>query len=55
MIQNESHQKHLEGEGEEDTRHNRVIGKVKKTQHLNPEFCHTEGEIFQKNLLKKVH
>jgi hypothetical protein len=30
MIQNESHQKHLEGEEEEDTRHNRVIGKVGK-------------------------
>jgi hypothetical protein len=32
MIQNESHQKHLEGEEEEDI--NRVIGKVRKTQHL---------------------
>jgi hypothetical protein len=51
MIQNEIHQKHLEGEEEEDTRHNRVIGKVKKTQHLNPEFGHTQGEIF----LKKNH
>jgi hypothetical protein len=49
MIQNESHQKHLEGEeGEEDTRHNRVIGKARKTQHLNPEFGHTQGEIFEK-------
>jgi hypothetical protein len=54
MIHNESHQKHLEGE-EEDTRHNRVIGKVRKSQRLNPEFCHTEGEILKTNLLKKVH
>jgi hypothetical protein len=53
MIQNESHHKHLEGE-EEDTRHNRVIGKVRrKTQHLNTEFGHTQGEIFIKKPAKK--
>jgi len=31
---------------------NRVKGKVRKTQHQNPEFGHTEGEIF-KRLAKK--
>jgi hypothetical protein len=25
-------------------------GKVRKTQHQNPEFGHTQGEIFLKNL-----
>jgi len=28
---------------------NRVIGKVRKRQHQNPEFGHTQGEIFKKN------
>jgi hypothetical protein len=37
-------QKHLEGE-EEDTRHNRVIGKVRKRQGQYVEFGHTQGEI----------
>jgi len=32
---------------------NRVIRKVRKTQHQNPEFCHTQGEI--KKTCKKVH
>jgi hypothetical protein len=32
---------------------NRVMGNVRKTQHQNPEFGHTQGEI-QKNL-QKVH
>jgi hypothetical protein len=27
---------------------NRVIHKVKKTQHQNPEFGHTRGEIHKK-------
>jgi len=26
----------------------RVIGKVRKTQHQNPEFGHTQGEIKKK-------
>jgi hypothetical protein len=26
----------------------RVLGKVRKTQHQNPEFGHTQGEIFLK-------
>jgi hypothetical protein len=33
----------------------RVIRKVKETQHQNPEFDHTQGEIPQKNTCKKVH
>jgi hypothetical protein len=33
---------------------NRVILKVRKTQHQNPEFGHTQGEIQKKNS-KKVH
>jgi hypothetical protein len=33
-------------------RHNRVIRKVRKTQHQNPEFGDTQGEI-KKNLAKK--
>jgi len=32
----------------------RVISKVRKTQHQNPEFGHTQGEIQQKTC-KKVH
>jgi hypothetical protein len=24
----------------------RVIGRIRKTQHQNPEFGHTQGEIF---------
>jgi hypothetical protein len=32
----------------------RVIRKVTKTQHQNPEFGHTQGEI-KKNTCKKVH
>jgi hypothetical protein len=31
----------------------RVIHKVRKTQHQNPEFGHTQGEI-QKNLQKST-
>jgi hypothetical protein len=31
----------------------RVIRKVRKTQHQNPEFGHTQGEIQKKNLQKK--
>jgi hypothetical protein len=31
---------------------NRVICKVRKIQHQNPEFDHTQGEIFKKNLRK---
>jgi hypothetical protein len=31
----------------------RVIGKVRKTQHQNPEFGHTQGDI-QKKTCKKV-
>jgi hypothetical protein len=33
---------------------NRVICKVRKTQHQNPEFGHTQGEIFKKNLQKSI-
>ncbi len=33
---------------------NRVIGKVRKTQHQNPEFCHTQGEIFKKPAKKYI-
>jgi hypothetical protein len=32
---------------------NRVIHKVRKTQHQNPEFGHTQGEI-KKNLQKST-
>jgi hypothetical protein len=32
---------------------NRVIGKVRKTQHQNPEFGHTPGDI-KKNLQKST-
>jgi hypothetical protein len=32
---------------------NRVICKVSKTQHQNPEFCHTQGEIFLKTCKQK--
>ncbi len=35
------------------TRENRVICKVRKTQHQNSEFRHTQGEIFKKKLPKK--
>jgi hypothetical protein len=31
----------------------RVIGKVRKTQHQNPEFGRTQGEIIKNNLQKK--
>jgi len=39
-----------------DIHHNRVIRKVRKTQHQNPEFefGHTQGEIFEKNLQKST-
>jgi hypothetical protein len=33
---------------------NRVICKVRETQHQNPEFGHTQGEI-QKKTCRKVH
>jgi hypothetical protein len=33
----------------------RVIRKVRKTQHQNPEFGHTQGENFFFNMKKKVH
>jgi hypothetical protein len=33
---------------------NRVIRKVRKTQHHNPEFGHTQREI-QKTTCKQVH
>ncbi len=32
-----------------------VIHKVRKTQHQNPEFGHTQGEIFFLKLQKKAH
>jgi hypothetical protein len=31
-----------------DTNNTRVVHKVRKTQHQNPEFGHTHGEIFLK-------
>jgi hypothetical protein len=34
--------------------YNRVIRKVGKTQHQNPEFGHTQGEILKKNLQKST-
>jgi hypothetical protein len=34
--------------------YNRVIRKVRKTQHQNPEFGHTQGEIQKKNLQKST-
>ncbi len=34
--------------------YNRVICKVRKTQHQNPEFGHTQGEIQKKNLQKST-
>jgi len=34
--------------------YNRVIPKVRKTQHQNPEFGHTQGEIQKKNLQKST-
>jgi hypothetical protein len=33
-------------EGKEKSCLTKVIYKVRKTQHQNPEFGHTEGEIF---------
>jgi len=33
---------------------NRVIRKVRKTQHRNPQFGHTQGEIFQKPAQKYI-
>jgi hypothetical protein len=33
--------------------YNRVIRKVGKTQHQNPEFGHTQGEIYKKKPAKK--
>jgi len=33
---------------------NRVIRKVRKTQHQNPKFGHTQGEIPKKNLQKRT-
>jgi hypothetical protein len=38
----------------ESWRDNRVIRKVRKTQHQNPEFGHTQGEI-KKNPAKKPY
>jgi hypothetical protein len=32
---------------------NGVIRKLRKTQHQNPEFDHTQGEIFKKKTLRK--
>jgi hypothetical protein len=32
----------------------RVIRKVRKAQHQNPEFSHTQGEIFKKKPAEKV-
>jgi hypothetical protein len=32
----------------------RVIRKVRKTQHQNPEFGHTQGEIKKKSLQKST-
>jgi hypothetical protein len=37
-----------------DANNTRVIHKVRKTQHQNPEFDHTHGEI-PKKAAKKVH
>jgi hypothetical protein len=34
-------------------RYNRVIPKVRKTQHQNPEFGHTQGGEIKKNPAKK--
>ncbi len=31
------------------------MGKVTKTQHQNPEFGHTQGEIFKKQNLQKKY
>ncbi len=41
-------------EGKEKSCLTRVIYNVRKTQHQNPEFGHTEGEIFKKTC-KKVY
>jgi hypothetical protein len=30
------------------------LGKVRKIQHQNPEFGHTQGEIINKNLQKST-
>ncbi len=40
----------LQKENPGDTRD---IHKVRQTQHQNPEFAHTQGEIRKKNLQKK--
>jgi hypothetical protein len=37
----------------ENTCNNKVICKVRKTQHQNPEFGHTEGGEIQKKTAKK--
>jgi hypothetical protein len=34
--------------------HNRVIHKVRKTQHQNPEFGHTQGELQKKPAKKYI-
>jgi hypothetical protein len=34
--------------------YDRVIRKVGKTQHQNPEFGHTQGEILKRNLQKST-
>jgi hypothetical protein len=34
---------------------NRVIGKVRKTQHQNPEFGQTQGEIKKKPAKKYIN
>jgi hypothetical protein len=36
-----------------DVRSTRVIRKVRKTQHQNPEFGHTQGEIQKKPAAEK--
>jgi hypothetical protein len=35
--------------------YNRVIRKVGKTQHQNPEFGHTQGENFERTLSLVIH
>jgi hypothetical protein len=34
--------------------HNRVIRKIRQTQHQNPEFGHRQGEIFKKPAKKYI-
>jgi hypothetical protein len=35
--------------------YNRVIRKVRRTQRQNPEFGHTQGEIFKKTAKKYIN